>query len=134
MTWQQPTKHEKCCKHLPPCTRLLAGTVHSELQHLAVASYTACLYTCTTFCAVAGYDQEARYFEAGVRQAKRQELQSKLEVMVKQLFEQQLMQLKSKLLQAFKNDVSGCIADKIESFADATHRYYVILYTLRKTF
>lgn len=71
---------------------------------------------------MAGYDQEARYFEAGVRKAKRQELQTKLEEMVKELFEQQLLQLRSKLIQAFKNDVSGCIADKIESFADATQR------------
>ena len=57
-----------------------------------------------------------------MRQAKRQELQNKLEVMVKDLFQQQLLQLRSKLIQAFKNDVSGCIADKIETFADATQR------------
>lgn len=57
-----------------------------------------------------------------MRQAKRQELRSKLDVMVKDLFQQQLQQLRSKLIQAFKNDVSGCIADKTGSFAEATDR------------
>ena len=42
--------------------------------------------------------------------------------MVKDLFQQQLQQLRHKLLQAFKNDVSGCIADKTEPFARATDR------------
>ena len=70
----------------------------------------------------AGYEQEARYFEAGVRQAKQQELQGKLAAMVRDLFQHQLANLHRKLMQAFKGDLGGSIMDKTQPFAQAAER------------
>ena len=70
----------------------------------------------------AGYEQEARYFEAGVRQSKQQELHSKLAYMVREVFQQQLGHVHKKLLQAFKGDLGGSIMDKTQPFAEAADR------------
>ena len=70
----------------------------------------------------AGYEQEARYFEAGVRQSKQQELQAKLASMVREVFQQQLDHLHAKLLAAFKGDLGGSIMDKTQPFAEAADR------------
>lgn len=70
----------------------------------------------------AGYEQEARYFEVGVRQSKQQELQGKLASMVRELFQQQLRHLHQKLMQAFKGDLGGSIMDKTQPFAQAAEK------------
>lgn len=70
----------------------------------------------------AGYEQEARYFEVGVRQSKQQELQGKLASMVRELFQQQLTHLHHKLMQVFKGDLGGSIMDKTQPFAQAADK------------
>lgn len=70
----------------------------------------------------AGYEQEARYFEVGVRQSKQLELQGKLAAMVRELFQQQLRHLHQKLMQAFKGDLGGSIMDKTQPFAQAAEK------------
>ncbi|DBA68461.1 hypothetical protein WJX79_008695 [Trebouxia sp. C0005] len=70
-----------------------------------------------------GYEQEARYFEAGVRQSKQEELHSKLASMVREVFQQQLGHVHKKLLQAFKGDLGGSIMDKTQPFAEAADRW-----------
>lgn len=72
---------------------------------------------------LSGYEQEARYFEAGVRQSKQQELQAKLASMVREVFQQQLDHLHTKLLAAFKGDLGGSIMDKTQPFAEAADRW-----------
>lgn len=57
-----------------------------------------------------------------MRQSKQQELQSKLASMVREVFQQQLQHLHKKLLQAFKGDLGGSIADKTQPFAQAAER------------
>ena len=57
-----------------------------------------------------------------MRQSKQQELQAKLAAMVRDLFQQQLEHLYSKLMQAFKSDLAGSIMDKTLPFAQAAER------------
>lgn len=54
-----------------------------------------------------GYDEEARYFEVGVRGDKRAELLASLHAAVRPLYDSQLSALRSLCLEGFKQDVAA---------------------------
>ncbi len=68
-----------------------------------------------------GYDEEARYFEAGVSEAKREELVEALEGLVRPAFEGQLALLRELALAAFKQQLAMGGAPG-EAFVDRAQR------------
>lgn len=69
----------------------------------------------------AGYDEEARYFEATVREEKRAELKAKVLELVKVPFESQVTLLKEHCLQGFKDDMESF--DSKLGFSTCAARY-----------
>ncbi|KAL4442065.1 hypothetical protein ABPG77_011326 [Micractinium sp. CCAP 211/92] len=69
-----------------------------------------------------GYDEEARYFEAGVSEAKREELVEALEGLVRPAFEGQLALLRELALAAFKQQLAMGGAPG-EAFVDRAQRF-----------
>jgi len=70
----------------------------------------------------AGYDEEARYFEAGVRGDKRAGLLSALQEAVWPLYETQLTALRARSLTEFKKSLKTALADGGEGFTSAATR------------
>lgn len=68
----------------------------------------------------AGYDEEARYFEARVSQAKADELQEALDGLVKPAFELQLAILRELTLTVFKQQLEVDVLG--ESFVERAER------------
>ena len=79
---------------------------------------------CPWFClsVIAGYDEEARYFETGVSDAKREELVDALEAAVRPAFDSQLALLRELALTVFKQqlDMEGPAG---ETFVERAHRW-----------
>ena len=71
----------------------------------------------------AGYDEEARYFEARVRGEKREDLVHSLHAAVQPLHDSQLEALRAALLAGFKQGLATALADGAEGFADAASRW-----------
>ena len=69
-----------------------------------------------------GYDEEARYFEAGVRGDKRAGLLSALQEAVWPLYETQLTALRVQTLTEFKKALKATLADGREGFSSAAGR------------
>ena len=69
-----------------------------------------------------GYDEEARYFEAGVRGDKRAGLLSALQEAVWPLYETQLTALRARSLTEFKKSLKAALADGGEGFTSAATR------------
>ena len=65
----------------------------------------------------AGYDEEARYFEAGVRSGKRAELVDSLHAAVRPLYEAQLTALCSTTLAGFVQALAAALAERSDTFA-----------------
>ena len=70
----------------------------------------------------AGYDEEARYFEAGVRGDKRAGLLSALQEAVWPLYETQLTALRARTLTEFKKALRAALAEGGEGFSAAAAR------------
>lgn len=56
----------------------------------------------------AGYDEEARYFEAGVRRAKREELVARARGLVRSAFDAQLLHLRARLREHAARETAAC--------------------------
>lgn len=56
----------------------------------------------------AGYDEEARYFEAGVRRAKREELVARARDLVRGAFDAQLRHLRAALHDRAALEIAAC--------------------------
>ena len=70
--------------------------------------------------ASAGYEQEARYFEEGVRHAKQAELAEQVQQLLHSAFAQQLTHLRSSTLRHLNADMVG--RDPSETFAASAAR------------
>lgn len=62
-------------------------------------------YTCSPATVCAGYEQEARYFEEGVRHVKQSELVERAQVLLHGAFLQQLLHLRRSTLQQLNADL-----------------------------
>ena len=71
---------------------------------------------------VVGYDEEARYFEAGVRGDKRAGLLSALQEAAWPLYETQLTALRARSLTEFKKSLKAALAEGGEGFTSAATR------------
>ncbi|KAK9834006.1 hypothetical protein WJX81_002422 [Elliptochloris bilobata] len=70
---------------------------------------------------ITGYDEEARYFEAGVRRAKRDELVARARGMVRGAFDAQRAHLRARLREHAAQEISAC-ATREGGFAAAASR------------
>ena len=70
----------------------------------------------------AGYDEEARYFEEGVRGDKRTGLLAALHEAVWPVYETQLTALRARSLTEFKKALKAALADGGEGFTSAASR------------
>lgn len=70
----------------------------------------------------AGYDEEARYFEAGVRKAKKQDLVVALHNTAKPSFQQQLAHLHAGVLETFKTSLDKAVKEDPNAFSVAAKR------------
>ncbi|KAK9824432.1 hypothetical protein WJX72_010204 [[Myrmecia] bisecta] len=75
----------------------LSATALAQLVPAFGATAAALISSC-----IAGYDEEARYFEAGVRQAKREELVARVLALFKVAHDAQLRHLQAKVLHGVK--------------------------------
>lgn len=79
-------------------------------------------YTATLERNASGYDEEARYFDAGVRGDKRAGLLSALQEAVWPLYETQLTALRARTLTDFKKALKAALIDSGEGFTSAASR------------
>ena len=79
--------------------------------------------TASWHCCLAGYEEEARYFESGVSEAKREELVGALEGLVRPAFEAQLALLRELALTVLKQQLQMDEGAAGESFVERAQRW-----------
>lgn len=89
------------------------------------ADNAACTSTAVTF---PGYDEEARYFDAGVSGSKRDDLEQQLQGLASPLWDQQVAHLKAQGLEDFQEALKAADGP----FAAAAARY--VLHVLHKSY
>ena len=95
---------------LPLCPDLVPGT----------AAWYCCL---VLLHCLAGYDEEARYFESGVSEAKREDLVAALEGLVRPAYEAQLALLRELALTVLKQQLQMDDGVAGESCVERAHRW-----------
>lgn len=68
------------------------------------------------------YDQEAMYFDAKVREVKREELVAKLYALAEPCYKRQLALLVEQHLAAFDQELRVSLAADVHAFAEAAHK------------
>lgn len=111
---------------------LPAPTSQQCVCHASILSNAICLpipvsstpvpQSPTHACAFAGYDEEAQYFEPGVRGAKRAELESSLHALAAPHMRAQLAMLAATALGGFKQALPAAVVGGEETFVDAAAR------------
>ncbi len=114
-------KVNACCNGCGECTRraALPRLSAGKGSHTLQLPQNRPAWHCGTRCA--GYDDEARYFEASVRQAKRAELLQEVLSTVGSAFHQQLRHLHAAGLQAFQTGMQAALQADPAGFSNAVH-------------